>query len=491
MKQRSRPFIEVALVSLFCFSPLCFSSAQAKGLNQAQLKSKIESIIPSRKFPALEASIVIASLEKNEIIYSQNADKLMIPASVNKVLTAFTALKVLGPSASFKTQVYANQPIRDGVLMGDIFIKGGGDPSLVSERMWMMVNDLMRLGIKKISGNIVGDATYFDSETTPKSRPDYLTDQAYNAPVGALSFNFNTATIYVTPGAAAKTPPAVYVDPENSYIDVVNQASTGSSSSRESISVSRIEHVKGDLGDTVLLRGSIPSGSKEIRFYRNIVNPTLYAAHMFKEFLNRRQVEVGGTIKEGAVPSGAKLLLEFESLPMWHVVWGMNKFSNNFVADQIVKKLGAEKFGPPGTLDKGIATIQTEMEKLGMTKTSYTIVDGSGLTRKSRISAQNIYRVLYAAYKDFSLYPEFVASLGVAGTTGTMRRRFLSSSAEDLLRAKTGTLDGVAALAGYTPTIDGEMLAFVILLNDPAKKYGKMSNWVDQIALAARQFVRK
>lgn len=482
----------LALALLVCIKGLAVdapaSATRDKG--REQLEKRIESILQLRKRSALQAGISVVSLEKGDVVYSHDADRLLVPASVNKILTAYAFLKRVKPTGTFKTSLYAVQPIRDGILTGDLYLVGGGDPSLVSERMWMMVNDLLRKGIKKIAGNIIGDASYYDTERTPKTRPTYLKDEAYNAPIGALSFNFNTTTIFVTPSPFPNTPPVVYIDPENSYIDVVNQATTGTPSSRMSLNVSRLDHMKGDLGDTILLRGNIPLGFREVRYYRNIVNPTLYTCHMFREFLARRKVDVLGNVVEGKLPANAKLIMEFESLPAWQVVWGMNKFSNNFVADQIMKKLGAEVAGPPGTLEKGIQGIQEELEKLGIPRNSYAIADGSGLTRKSSLTANQVVKVLAAAHRDFSISPEFIASLGVAGADGTVRRRFLSTDAQDVLRAKTGTLDGVASLAGFTPSADGELFAFAILLNDRKGKYGRMTDWVDQVALAVSQFSR-
>jgi D-alanyl-D-alanine carboxypeptidase/D-alanyl-D-alanine-endopeptidase (penicillin-binding protein 4) len=372
-----------------------------------------------------------------------------------------------------------------------LYIKGGGDPSLVSERLWMLVNELVRSGIKRISGNIVADDSFYDKERTPETRPSYLTDQAYNAPIGALSFNFNTTTIYVRPAETAGKPPVVYTDPENSYIDHVNQATTGQARSAHSVEVKRTEFVKGDIGDTVLLRGSIPLGHSEMRFYRNIVNPNLYAAHMFRAFWEQRGMKLEGALKEGTVPAKARQLLTFQSLPLWQVVWGMNKFSNNFVADQILKKVGAETFGVPGTMDKGVRALQNTLEDIGIPSKSYTIIDGSGLTRKTKVTARQIVKVLATAAQDLSLSAEFIASLGVGGEDGTLRNRFPGELTHSIVRGKTGSLDGVNALAGYMTTRDKENVAFAIILNDPGLRYGRMSAWVDKVALEFNKFSRK
>jgi serine-type D-Ala-D-Ala carboxypeptidase/endopeptidase (penicillin-binding protein 4) len=490
-----RPLPHILLVLCFLPTAALFSTPPLKNatepsVQQEKLLSRIQGILP-RNAKGLSVGVFAATIYPRESIVSLNADQLLIPASVSKVFTSYTALKKLGPASTFKTTVLADGPISDGKLSGNLFLKGGGDPSLVSERMWMMVNELIRTGIKHITGNIIADASFYDLERTPDTRPKYLKDQAYNAPVGALSFNFNTTTVYVRPAEQVGKPPTIVIDPENSYVDVVNQATTSSASAEPSITASRTEYVKGDLGDTVLLRGSVPLGNKEVRFYRNIVNPSLYTAHMFQTFWQRRGLKLDGVIKEGVTPASAKQILQFESLPMWQVVWGMNKFSNNFVADQILKKVGAESWGAPGNLTKGLTTMQDVLEDIGIPRKTYEIKDGSGLTRDTHVTARQVVHVLLSAHDDMTVAPEFMSSFGIAGEDGTLRSRFQASRLRTQLRAKTGSLDGVTALAGFCPTKDAEPMAFAILLNDTKLKYGKMTGWADQIAMEVCDFSRK
>jgi len=339
----------------------------------------------------------------------------------------------------------------------------------------------------------------------PKSRPTYLRDQAYNAPIGALSFNFNSAAVYVKPGKKGEAVIAYTDPPDNNYVDIVNQAKTTRAGRKNTLSVTRIEPPKKDriafsnpgfdlakaaVGDTVLLRGQVPLNASEQRFYRNIVNPTLYTSHIFKMYLEKAGVVIQGNVLEGKTPASVKKLVEFESLPLWQIVWGMNKFSNNFTADQLLKSVGAEQWGEPGTLQKGLTSLADSLEDIGIKRKSYKILDGSGLTRKSRISANQILKVLRSAYHDLSISGEFMASLPIAGQDGTLRRR-LTRSSLGTLRAKTGSLNGVASLAGYTQTRDKEKVAFVILLNDPQRKYGRMTGWVDKIAQEIAKYSRR
>ena len=454
------------------------------------LKSEIDAILNPGKKPHLSFGVYAQSITRGDVLLDYHGTRKLIPASVSKVFTAYASMKKIKPTSTFSTKVYRTGILKEGLLTGNLYLKGGGDPSLVSERMWMLVNELVRSGIRKINGNLIADPSFFDSVRTPKSRPTYLKDQAYNAPVGALSFNFNTTTIYVRPGESPGDRPIVYTDPENSYIDIVNQAKTGPSNSKSTLAVKRTSFVQGDIGDTVLLRGTIPENGREQRFYRNIVNPALYTAHMFKTFWERRGLVLKGNILEGKVPGNAKEVLDFESLPLWQIVWGLNKFSNNFVADQIMKKLGAEAWGAPGTMQKGVTALGDVLEDIGISRKSYIIRDGSGLNRKTRVTPQQVVTVLKAAHTDFEISSEFVASLGVAGEDGTLRRRLNSSSTRGNFRAKTGSLDGVNSLAGYTSLSNGEVVAFAIILNDPRIKYGRMTGWVDRIAKAIGSYRR-
>jgi D-alanyl-D-alanine carboxypeptidase/D-alanyl-D-alanine-endopeptidase (penicillin-binding protein 4) len=140
---------------------------------------------------------------------------------------------------------------------------------------------------------------------------------------------------------------------------------------------------------------------------------------------------------------------------------------------------------------KGVQVMEECLENLGIPRNSYSIHDGSGLTRETRVTARQMLKVLLAAYNDFGMSPEFLASMGIAGEDGTIRNRFGASTLTGLLRAKTGTLDGVSALAGFAPAVDGELIAFVILINDPRMRFGHMSGWADQVAVALSKYTRK
>ena len=143
-------------------------------------------MLPPKKVKDLKYGVIVGSVGSGEILFEKGADNLVVPASVSKIFTSYSALKKLKPNFVFKTSLYYSGMVKEGKLSGDLYVKGGGDPSLVSERMWMLVNEFRRKGIKQIMGKIIIDSSYFDAEKNPESRPKYLKDQAYNAPVGAF-----------------------------------------------------------------------------------------------------------------------------------------------------------------------------------------------------------------------------------------------------------------------------------------------------------------
>ena len=217
--------------------------------------------------------------------------------------------------------------------------------------------------------------------------------------------------------------------------------------------------------ETITVTGHIPKRSGPGAFRRSIVDPTQYAGSVIKYVLRQNGIEVGGGVRSGRTPSGAVGLHTGESKPLGEVVRFMNKFSNNFMSEQIVKHLGAVRYGIPGSTEKGIRAIEGYLTAIGIPPNSYVLENGSGLSSKTRLSAAQLARVLSAAYRDFTIRPEFMASLAIVGVDGTTRKWKFANSVRGLARAKTGTLGGVSTLAGYIPMKNGDVAAFAILAN--------------------------
>ena len=312
----------------------------------------------------MRAGAKFYSLDRQQVIYARNSDSLFTPASNMKMFTSAMALKKVGPDYRFHTRLYTIGKIKGTVLTGDLYIKGFGDPSLVTEQMWILVNELKNLPITKIEGNIIADNSYFDGQGMLKTWTSYKGPEAYLAPMGALSFNFNTVTVYVEPGKSPGERPRVVVDPDIDYFRVRNKAvTTGSKRSRRKLIVNRLGRKS---HDEILIKGRVPKNVARKRFFLNVTDPQKYTASAFKRFLHQAGVQVTGKVKRGLVPEGATLVVDHESPPLGEILRGLNKFSNNFIAEQILKTLAAQFMGEPGTTENGVLLLQDYMQELGL-----------------------------------------------------------------------------------------------------------------------------
>ncbi len=333
----------------------------------------------------------------------------------------------------------------------------------MTEQMWLLVNHLKNLPLHKVEGDILADDSYFDSQRRIKTWKKKFGPQAYNAPLGALSYNFNTVKVLAKPAPKAGLKPIVVVDPNISYIRLTNQAITVPRGRKNGLIVNRLDR---DSFNDITLTGEIRQDAPRAKYYLNITNPPYFTGTVFKDVLEKAGVEVAGKVRLGTVPEEARKIVLHQSEPLSLILRGLNKFSNNFVAEQLVKTMGAIEFGEPGTTENGVKAITRYLESLGISSKDFVISDGSGLSNKDRLTPNQIIAVLKDAFQNFSMYPEFIASLAVMGVDGSVVDRLVNIPEASRVRVKTGTLDGVSALSGYLQSKQGERLAFSILMND-------------------------
>lgn len=457
-------------------------SVQAMDSKWADKESTtIQKIIEKAGIPLSSLSVHIAGGEgKPTVVKDINGTKMFIPASVTKLVTAATVIRTFPPGTKLKTQLLSAAKIDDVSLKGDLVLKGGGDPSFVSETMWFLVNAFTRNGIKVIEGDLIVDDSLFDSVRYDQSRQKERVDRAYDAPTGAMSFNWNSVNIFVRPGKKSGDPAIVITDPENEYIKLKAKVTTTSGGSA-SIVTDRDTDKNGG-GDTLLVTGKIPLSSPEIVIYNNVTQPDLWSGYNLKSFLAQRGIQVRGKVRAGILPSNAKLLAEADSKSIESMLADMNKFSNNYVAEMLTKNISAAS-GRPGTLEKGMNAINDYMKSLGVSSNEYYLQNPSGLTRDNKMSAQALWRVLNDLRFQFQYQPEFVTSLPIAGIDGTLKNRMKNTPGERWVRAKTGYLDGVVALAGYAGRRDGTVIPFVLIYNGSADE-SKVRLLFDKIAIS-------
>lgn len=431
--------------------------------SQRDLAAVIRQAVERRCSRPDRLSVVVRSLTAGETLFAHHPSQMRIPASNQKLATTAAALARLGPDYTFPTDVYADGPVRGGILEGNLYLKGYGDPFLVQERVRELAHELRLLGLRRIQGDLVADDTYFDAVRYGRGWHAEGSLRPYQAPHGALSFNFNVVWVLIDPGPAPGAPARVQLEAPAGTIRLEGTIATGPPGGRPAV---RLARRRVDGKDRIRVGGAIPARARRVTYPVTISEPALYAAGAFSVFLKEAGIALGGGVRRGATPKEAELLARTLSRPLGELVRDVNKVSNNFMAEQILKALGAEEHGLPGTAEKGLRVVRDFLLAVGVPADSFELADGSGLSRLNRFSAEGLVALLEAMHRDFRLRPEFAASLAVVGIDGTVRRKMQRTSSVRRVRVKSGLLDRVQTLSGYAVADNGETLAFAILSNE-------------------------
>ena len=416
--------------------------------------------ISHRELEGSQVAVLFESLD-GEVLYERSADLKLIPASNMKIVTGACALATLGPAYVFVTHVATDGVIEERTLKGDLYVVGSGDPSLVSEELWRLVEEIRVLGIDTVDGDLVLDASLFDSVAVASSDAEDG-DRAYHARTAALSLNFNSVAVHIHPGDRNGAAAIVSLSPETGFIELRNKARTGSSRRGSTIEVRRDWD---DGRNVITVTGRIPEGSRGRTVYRNLDDPTGCFGAAMSAFLRRAGITLRGGVRRGVVPEGARSLVRHESKPLSLIVRDLGKYSNNFAAEQLLKAMAAQRSGTPGTTDGGAEILEEYLVSVGADSGSYTIADGSGFSRENRLTTRTLVRVVRAVTEEFETSCEFLASLSVSGVDGTLEDRMGFPGLTGSVRAKTGLLDGVTAMAGVLRTVAGEEVLFSMITN--------------------------
>ncbi|MEW5806823.1 MAG: D-alanyl-D-alanine carboxypeptidase/D-alanyl-D-alanine-endopeptidase [Acidobacteriota bacterium] len=451
-------FFIPSLIIILAFGAPARKPAAKKKINLA-LRDKLAAIASSKCLVKANVGIKVVSLDDGEVIFEKNAYEPLIPASNMKVLTSAAAFHYLKPEYTFKTVLYHDGQISGKTLKGNLCVKGYGAPDLVGENVWIMMKEFCESGIRRIEEDIIGDDTYFDSIPKPVSWPDNVDDNPYGAPVSALSCNYSSVRITIKPGQAGGKP-IVTLFPFSDFFRIINNAKTNNGNNNLFI-----RRVFEEGANRILLSGSISYRSGEFSEYRSVDNPTLYTLSCIRETLRELGVEVTGTIKSGPVPSKARQILVFKSKPLAQIVYDMNKNSNNFIAEMLLKTLGAEVIGQPGTTEKGCDVLRMFLRNSGIDTSRIAILDGSGLSRRNLLTADCLTHLLKSMDEKFGEGYEFVSSLPIGGADGTLRRQLYNNGVARRVRGKTGYISGVKSLSGYVENLSGERFAFAFIVN--------------------------
>lgn len=459
------------LTGFFAFQSADSNAAESPTLVAATPNQEIQtfhdelaSVLEESYLGRIDASMHVIRLDDGEEMFSYQKDSLRIPASTMKVVTAASALRALGPSYRFATELYVDgEKNSAGELDGNLYVKGLGDPTMVVEKLWKLVHELKLQGIQNITGNVIFDEGFFDSRYGLEGwdkKEDVERGPAYFSTLSALSLNFNTVAMVIGPGASVGGTGRVMLEtPADGYVELVNKSITGTKGSRRWLEITREITPS---GMTFTIEGVLPEGTDTLKIYRTVADPTAHFMAAWKHMEDVHGVKVKGNHERGVVPETATLLHRKQSPPLSVVLGDMNKYSNNFMAEQVLKTIGAEKFGV-GSVEKGLRWTRDYLNGLGLTSKDFTLVNGSGLSRDSFLKPTVLTAVLKDMGSDQLVGGEFRASLSIAGLDGTLWRRMRDESGK--MRGKTGTINGVHCLSGYFQTADGTEYAYAFLMN--------------------------
>lgn len=438
-----------------------------------QLKNELDGIFSNPSFSNAHWGVAIQSLETGEYFYKLNEHKSFIPASNMKLFTTAVALIKLGPNFKYKTNLYTDGEIKNGTLYGNLFVRGTGDPTIsgrftngdVTKTFKDWADSLLKMGIKEINGDIIGDDNYFDDQYMGTGWAWDDETYWYSAHISALSFNDNCVDLEIFPGKEIGDSAIIKITPSTNYVKIKNSIITVHPDS-----TTQIDFFRAPGTNIINAFGKISLKSNPYKESISVHNPTLYAVTVLKEVLESKGIKVNG----GALDiddtnlnpdyETMRILASYESPPLSEIIKVINKRSQNFYAEQVFRTLG-KIFGGEGSTQKSVEVVKNTLAQIGIPPEGISIYDGSGLSRLDLVTPFQILTLLNYMFRH-KYFSYFYESLPIAGVDGTLETRMIKTKAQGNVRAKTGYVQYVRTLSGYVKTGDGEMLAFVMMTNN-------------------------
>ena len=431
------------------------TSAILLTLSTNVVASDIKLILPdTTAFTAIKYSN-----HQNNSKLDQNSDKLFIPASTMKLLTAVAASASLGDEFKYQTKVLAKTPIQDGKIDGDVYIVFSGDPTLSSEDIKSLFSQLQQQGLTLITGNIYLVGEEYELQHAPGRVWDDL-GICYSAPVSSFIINDNCFKAQFLPKLADDAGEVKIVGSEPVAIE--SRAIFDKSLQQPicDLTLARLEN------NHFRLDGCYP-GSKPLKLNIAITDPARFAKDKLTQIVNKSKIALRGQVLlANQRPASSLLIAEHQSAPLTDLIATMLLKSDNLIADSLLKRLGQQVYGAPGTFSNGSAAMKLILIQQGVDLSGAHIVDGSGLSRYNLLSANQLAEVL-ALVRDNSAYRHIINSLPVAGESGTLKYRkgYLNVSLKGKVLAKTGSMLGVSNMAGFIKDGDKIAATFVVLQN--------------------------
>jgi D-alanyl-D-alanine carboxypeptidase/D-alanyl-D-alanine-endopeptidase (penicillin-binding protein 4) len=421
------------------------------------------------RVPDAGVSVVVRDVTNGNSLVEFNAGTARPPASTMKLLPTWAALDLLGPAYSWETRAWADAPVVKGVLKGNLYLQGGGDPLLTIERWWRFVTDLRQTGLRVIEGDIVIDQTRFVAIDERPEDFDGNFWRTYNVLPDPMLVNWHSSDFTVRPDDEGRGI-EISIRPFPEGLVVVNEVKL--SQGRCAGNDRRIGYtIEPENPGRVVVTGRLAAscGSQTERLV--IMEPAQYAWGTFVTLWRQQGGESKGGMLQAPTPTSARLLLTQESQSLAEIVRVTNKYSSNMMARTLLLAIAAERSGTPASPIAGETVIKEWLKSRGLEFPELIIGNGSGLSREALISADSMARVLVSAWRS-RFAPEFVASLALGGLDGTLEKRFIDIDDSSRIRMKTGTLKDVSAIAGYVTGSSGKTYAVVIFAKHTGVQHG-------------------
>jgi D-alanyl-D-alanine carboxypeptidase/D-alanyl-D-alanine-endopeptidase (penicillin-binding protein 4) len=440
------------------------------------LPDAVESALRAANVPPSAVGITVVPLSGSGLTLTANENQPMNPASTMKLVTTLAGLELLGPQYQWRTDLLSAAPLRNGVLEGDLWLRGSGDPQLVIEDLWLLVQRLRGAGVREIRGNLMLDRSAFEPAQHDPGAFDGEALRPYNAGPDALLLNYKAVSFHFTADPDNRQA-RVYALP--ALAGMVTPATVRGSDGACNDWRARLG---GDFTDPLrpVFRGAYPLSCGDKVWHVSVLDTGQYAEALFRSLWDSSGGVWRGRVREGsAVPPDAKRLAQHESKPLAEVIRDINKYSNNVMARQLFLTLGTETSRKPANKERAQRAISDWLVGKGLDRREFVLENGAGLSRIERLTTAGLARLLQGAFAS-PLMPEFVSSLPIVGIDGTMRRR---SAAAGSAHIKTGLLADTRAIAGYVLAASGRRYAVVAFINHPNAGGGQAAldallNWV-------------
>ena len=431
----------------------------------------VDAVLGDSAFRAAPWGVAAVAVRTGETLYERNAEKAFTPASTMKLVTGAVALEALGPEYRYRTRFLAAGPVQDGVLRGDLVVRGAGDPTF-SGRFLPNPRDAMRAwadslrarGITRVAGGIIGvDSAFAGAPVGLGWAWDDL-GAGYAAELGALQFNEGVIRVQVMPSGTPGAPAVVVLDPATQFVRVENAATTAPPGTPARIDVER-----DPAGPGIAVRGVVPADTPLVVRTVAVRDPTDYFLSVLRETLRESGVAVEGQALDAddwpveRFTGGEAPLFTHESPPLREILPAMLKPSQNWIAETLLRTLGLELRGV-GSAEAGVAVVDTMLGLWSVPTGGLRMADGSGLSRYDLLTPELLVALL-AHMSRSTNWQVWLASLPVAGQSGTLAGWMTEPPLRGNVHAKTGTLSGVRGLAGYLVAGDGGPVAFAMLVN--------------------------